>query len=124
MLDEIKIKIWGTQPVAKVTDQQLDRLIERDFSQYIDNVKIKLEAVKSDSQSGRNRISAAIIKLSDKDIKSLDHYISIANCDCRDVLSQAEYPRCSKLGFGDFDKNEMKSIYLDDWREYSKWLND
>ena len=124
MLEELKIKIGGTQPVAKVTDKQLGRLIEREFPQQIDEVTAKLDKVESDSPSGKNRISAAIIKLSNKDLKSLDHYIDIANGDCRDVLSQAEYPRCSKLGFDDFDNNEMKSIYLDDWREYSKWLND
>jgi hypothetical protein len=124
MLEELKIKIWGTQPVAKVTDKQLDRLVEREFSQYIDAVKNKLYKVESDTLNGKNRISAAIIKLSNKDLKLLDHYIDIANADCKDVLSQAEYPRCSKLGFDDFDNNEMKSIYLDDWREYSKWLND
>ncbi len=124
MLEELKIKIWGIQPVAKVTDKQLIRLITREFAQYIDEVKNKLGKVESDTVNGKNRISAAIIKLSNKDPKSIDHYIEIANNDCRDVLSQAEYPRCSKLGFDDFDNNEMKSIYLDDWREYSKWLND
>ena len=124
MLEELKIKIWGTQPVANVTDTNLSRLLEREFPQHIDKVKTKLDKVYSDSPSGKNRISAAIIKLSNKDLKSLDHFIDIANGDIRDVLSQAEYPRCSKLGFGDFDNNKMKSIYLDDWREYSKWLND
>ena len=39
-------------------------------------------------------------------------------------LSQAEYPRCSKLEFDDFAKKRMKSIYLADWFEYSNWLND
>jgi hypothetical protein len=94
MLEELKIKIWGTQPVAKVTDKQLDRLVEREFSQYIDAVKNKLYKVESDTLNGKNRISAAIIKLSNKDLKLLDHYIDIANADCKDVLSQAEYPRC------------------------------
>jgi len=124
MLEELKIKIWGTQPVAHVTDTNLSRLLEREFPQHIDKVKTKLDKVYSDNPSGKNRISAAIIKLSNKDLKSLDHFIDIANGDIRDVLSQAEYPRSSQLGFGDFDNNKMKSIYLDDWREYSKWLND
>ena len=124
MLEKLKIKIWGTQPVAKVTNKQLDRLIARDFSQHIDVVKNKLNKVESDTLNGKNRISAAIIKLSNKDLKSLDLYIDIANADSRDVLSQAEYPRCSKLGFDDIDNKEMKRINLDDWKEYSKWLND
>ena len=124
MLEEFKIKIWGAQPAAKVTANQLDRLIAREFPQYTDEVNIKLDKVGGDNPNGKNRISAAIIKLANKDFKSLDHYIDIANTDNRDVLSQAEYPRCSKLEFGEFDKNEIKRIYLEDWREYTKWLND
>lgn len=124
MLEELKTKIWGTQPIAKVADKLLHRLIQREFPQHTDEVKTKLDKVDSDNQSGKNRISAAILKLSNKDLNLLDHYIDIANGDSRDVLSLAEYPRCSKIDFDDFDNNKMKSIYLDDWREYSKWLND
>ncbi len=124
MFEEIKIKIWGTQPIAKVTKKQLNRLIAREFSQNIETVKNKLCKVESDTLNGKNRISAAVIKLSNKELKSLDHYIDIANADCRDVLSQAEYPKCTKLGFKEVNNKEIKNIYMDDWRAYSKWLKD
>jgi hypothetical protein len=124
MFEEFKIKYLGIQPVAKVTTLRLESLIAREFPEHIDEVTLKLYKVKGDNPKGINRISAAILKLANKDHLSIDHYIELANADSRDVLSQAEYPRCSKLGFDDFDKNQMKSIYLDDWLEYSNWLND
>lgn len=123
MFEEFKINFLGFQPAAKVTTNELQRLIAREFPNQIDEVTFKLYKVKGDTSDGRNRILAAILKLANKDFSSLEEYIEMANTDYRDVLSQAEYPRCSKLGFVDFDKKKMKCIYLDDWREYSKWFN-
>lgn len=124
MFEEFRIKYLEIQPVAKVTTNQLERLIAREFPEYIDEVTCKFYKVRGDKPNGINRISAAILKLVNKNISLIDPYIEMANADSRDVLSQAEYPRCSKLGFVDFDKKKMMSIYLDDWREYSKWLNE
>jgi hypothetical protein len=124
MFEEFKIKYLGIQPVAKVTTLQLESLIAREFPKYIDEITLKFYKVKGDNPNGINRISAAILKLANKDLSSIDRYIEMANADSRDVLSQAEYPRCSKLKFEEFDKKRMKSIYLDDWFEYSNWLND
>ena len=124
MFEEFKIKYLGIQPIAKVTTLQVESLIAREFPKHIDEVTLKFYNVKCDNPNGINRISSAILKLANKDISMLDHYIAMANADSRDVLSQAEYPRYSKIGFVDFDKKKMKSIYMDDWTEYSKWLND
>jgi hypothetical protein len=123
MLEILKIKLLGHQPVAKVTDKILDDLLKREFGNQADTVRNKLNKVVSDTHLGKNRISAAIIRLSNKDINTVDHYLSVANTDCRDVLSQAEYPRCSKLGFSEMGERDMKPIYLADWKAYSDWLN-
>ena len=123
MFEEFKIKYLGIQPVAKVTTLQVESLIEREFPKHIDEVTLKFYNVKGGNPNGINRISAAILRLANKDLSSIDHYIEMANADSRDILSHAEYPRCSKLEFDDFDKKRMKSIYLDDWFEYSNWLN-
>jgi hypothetical protein len=124
MFEEFKIKYLGIQPVAKVTTLQVESLIAREFPKHIEEVTLKFYNIKGDNPNGINRISAAILKLANKDLSSIDHFIEMANADSRDVLSQAEYPRCSKLEFDDFYKKRMKSIYLDDWFEYSNWLND
>jgi hypothetical protein len=124
MFEVLRIRIFGTQPAAKISDKILDRLIRRDIGDHADNVKLKLSQIANDTHNGKNRISAAIIKLSNRDFKAIDYYIEMSKNDFRDLISQAEYPRCSKLGFGEMDDQNMKRIYLNDWIDYSKWIND
>ena len=123
MLETLRIKLFGTQPVAKISDARLERLIQREFGNQADLVSRKLNQVVSETNAGKNRISAAIVKLSDKDINAIDHLIEQSKIDFRDLISQAEYPKCSELDFTDMDEQNMKIIYLDDWTEYLKWLN-
>ena len=123
MLETLRIKLFGTQPVAKISDARLERLIQREFGNQADLVSRKLNQVVSETNAGKNRISAAIVKLSDKDINAIDHLIEQSKIDFRDLISQAEYPKCSELNFTDMDEQNMKIIYLDDWTEYLKWLN-
>lgn len=123
MFEVLKIKLFGQQPVPKISDKLLDRLIKRDFKQNVDIVITKLVNVNSDSHQGKNRILAGILKLADKDINALDRLIEKANIDSRDIMMWAEYPGCAKIGFGKLDKKSIKQIYIDDFAEYSDWLN-
>ena|SRR5215204_3594175 len=123
MFETLQIRLFGTQPFAKVDSKTLERIVHREFGNVASEVKEKLQRVKSDTPSGKNRISTAIIRLADKDINAIDNLIEISNNDCRDVLSKAEYPRCSELDFDIMEKSTMKQIYLADWKEYSNWLN-
>ncbi|MFC4230675.1 hypothetical protein ACFOW1_02155 [Parasediminibacterium paludis] len=122
MFDLLKIKLFGHQPVAKISDQLLDTLIERDYKSNSATVKTKLNTIHSDNQAGKNRIAAGILKLANKNFDTLDELIKKANTDSRDIFMWAEYPRCSKLGFDDLDDKQMKQIYLEDYIEYSSWL--
>lgn len=122
MFDLLKIKLFGQQPVAKISDQLLDTLIERDFRSNADLVKTKLKNIDSDSQKGKNRIAAGVLKLANKNFDNLDGLIKKANEDSRDIMMLAEYPRCAKIGFDELDKKLMKQIYLDDFIEFSNWL--
>ena len=123
MFDLLKIKLFGHQPVAKISDQLLDTLIDRDFKSNAAIVKTKLNSIDSDSQAGKNRIAASILKLADKNFDALDKLIEKANNDSRDILMCSEYPRCAKLGFDDLDDKQMKQIYINDFTQYSNWLN-
>lgn len=124
MFETLRIKVFGTQPAATVTDKILEQIIQRDFGNCANEVKQKLKQITSDTHEGKNRISAAIIKLSNKDINVIDHYIDMTKNDFRDVISRAEYPRCFKLDFGQAEKKlNIKQVYLSDWNEYSNWLN-
>lgn len=124
MFEKIRIILFGEQPTIKVTDKMLERIIQRDFGTQIDLVKLKLEKVSGDTRNGKNRVSAAILKLANKDINLIDKYIETSINDFRDVISLAEYPRCDKFGFDVFKDQNKKRIFLDDWNEYSDWLNE
>ena len=123
MFDLFKIKLFGKQPVAIISGKLLEKLIVRDYENNADLVRSKFTKINSDSQAGKNRISADILKLSDKNINALDGLIEKSNYDSRDIIMLAEYPRCAKIGFGELDKSLMKQIFINDFIEYSKWLN-
>jgi len=118
-LIDTKIK----QPVAKISNTELEKLIDREFPENSDLVKRKLTEIKSNSRNGQNRIGAAVLKLANSDLNAIDYLISEANDDFRDIISQAEYPRASKYGFEERSDNELKADYLNDWNEYSEWKN-
>lgn len=122
MFDELKIRLYGLQPVANISDQLLDKLIEREFKNMLPIVRTKLDRVDSDSKAGKNRIAACILKIADKNLDALEKLIQKANEDSRDILMWAEYPRCKKLGFEKLDEKHMKQIYLDDFIEFSNWV--
>jgi len=122
MFELLKIKLFGHQPSVKISSQLLDKLIVRDYKNDADIVKTKFENINSESQAGKNRIAANILKLAGKDINALNGLIEKANADSRDIIMWSEYPRCSKVGFDELDKKSMKQIYLDDFIEYSNWL--
>jgi hypothetical protein len=123
-MNEIElIKIKGEQPVAKISNAELEFLIERDFSNNIDLIKQKLNKIQSNSQDGKKRIGAAVLKLANSDLNKIDYLINKANEDFRDVVSEAEYPRASIYGFEEPNEKELKTYYLNDWSEYMEWKN-
>ena len=111
------------QPVAKISDAELEKLIDREFSKNSDLVKRKLTEIRSDSQNEKNRLGTAILKLAKSDLNAIDSLIKKANEDFRDVVSQAEYPRASKYGFDKPSEKELKTDYFNDWTEYVDWKN-
>jgi len=111
----------GEQPVATISDEELDFLTSREFPNEKETVKTKLDKIKSDSQNGKNRISAAVLKLADKNLSRIDILVKRANEDFRDIISKAEYPRASSYDFGERNEEESKDDYLRDWDEYSTW---
>jgi hypothetical protein len=123
MFERIKIKYLGRQPAANISDRTLDRLIRREFPDNFKEVKHKLDLIRSHSIKGRNRLSASVLKLSNKDLMKMDSFIEMCNHDFRDVLSQAEYPERAKYGFEKITLVKLKKIYLEDWSAYSNWIS-
>lgn len=63
MFGLIKIKLFGHQPIPKISDQMIEILIARDYKNNTEIVKTKLKKVNSDNQIGKNRINADIQNL-------------------------------------------------------------
>jgi len=122
MFETLRIKLFGRQPFAKISNKTLERIIQREFGDRANAIKQKLQSVANDTPGGKNRLLAAIVKLADKDVDAVDKFIEICNTDYRDVLAKAEYPECLELGFSKTHGNKMKQIYLTEWEEYSNCL--
>jgi hypothetical protein len=110
------------EPVARISDKTIERLLLREFGDHASEVKEKFLHVKSDTPRGKNRISAAIVKLSNGDLDKIDHYIDLCNLDFRDVVAPAEYPRYTTVAFNEIPRWKKGQFYLADWKEYSSWL--
>lgn len=113
----------GEQPVATISEEELDFLIGREFPNDKEEVKAKLDKIISTSQIGKNRFSAAVLKLADGDFTKVDLLVERTIEDFRNIVSLAEYPRAHKAGFKLFDKEEkvIEGVFLADWKEYSNW---
>ena len=114
------IRLKGFQPVARISDDDLVFLIQREFPNDVNVVRDKLNGI-DDFFEEKNRISAAVLKLADGDITRLDEFVQRANSDFRDVLAPAEYPRQFRYGFGNRTEEESKEDSLQDWGEYCAW---
>jgi hypothetical protein len=126
MFERLKIKFLGNQPIAEISKETLEKLIRRDFPESYEIVKKKLSLIKSDNLKGQNRLSAAVLKVSNANLSKIDSYIEMCNSDYRDVISQAEYPRSSEIGFvgiGEIESRQLKEYYLKDWTEYTNWVH-
>ena len=114
------------QPVAKISFQEIERIIARDYSQYESaDVIAVLNKYSSDSGKLGYRVWAGALKLSDGNLSNLRKIIEIANFDYRDILAKAEYPNYSEqVGFDEdaFTEEEINSIIKEDWNQYQKWL--
>ncbi|MEZ5691322.1 MAG: hypothetical protein R3D71_06630 [Rickettsiales bacterium] len=116
------------QPVPDISEDDVKRLIKRDFSN--DKLDVVLDILKKYSQQHTDksilRVWAACVKLSGGNITSLEHAISKAKCDYRDVIAEAEYPLYSKSWsvISEMSDEERKKIIDLDWQNYTNWLNE
>lgn len=113
-------------PAAEISDELLRKLIRREFPKIFTRLKVKwlLNSISSDSKAGKNRLSAAVLKLAQGDIAKLKLLVERCNYDFRDVVSEAEYPIYSSYGgFGKVPEDKIKEVYAADWNQYSDWIN-
>ena len=107
------------QPVPDVTEEDVTRVVIRDFGEsHIATITSILAEYGSSP-----RVRLAILKLSNGDIGQLKEATKTAIEDYRDVLAAAEYPRYfSEVGFDNIPESKEQAIVDDDWNQYRDWL--
>jgi hypothetical protein len=113
------------QKIPKISDNDIKRIANRDFSQLdFSIIESLLKVYKSESNKGKNRVYASILKLSGGNIELIKKYVDKANNDYRDVIALSEYPNYSQHVFeDDLSDEKKKQLIKDDWTQYEAWLN-
>lgn len=111
------------QPVPKVGDADVERVVRRDFPKGRQaEVRTLLEQYgESSGMIPPPRVRLAILKLSGGDANKVAKYVKDALMDSRDVVAWAEYPRYLKHDDKPSDESE-ETIITNDWNEYKSWL--
>ena len=112
------------QKVPIINSDDIERIIKRDFPQFqFSEVMNILMKYVSQSEEGRFRVYASILKLSGGDIRLVKEYIEKANADFRDVISLSEYPNYSRYALeSDLSEEKEEELIKDDWIQYKTWL--
>jgi hypothetical protein len=112
-------------PLGKSSFNEIKKIIERDFNkENLQEILLLLDRYKGDTEKGKYRVWAAIIKLSNGNVKKMKENIEIAIVDYRDVIAYAEYPEYSeKIGFNSkkYNSKFINEIIKRDWKQYKKW---
>jgi hypothetical protein len=73
------------------------------------------------------RVRLAVVKNAGRNFAELHRQIELAKPDWRDVLSSAEYPEASKMGFVTYsklDKESRTGVEARDRQQYEAWLRE
>lgn len=114
-----------TQPTPEVSDDDVARIVERDFKQSkrMQASSLLNEYGSEDWHREHARVRLAALKLANGSVKRLALEIENAKCDYRDTLGPAEYPGYLKHYSKDYSEDEKQAIIESDWRQYQEWLN-
>jgi hypothetical protein len=114
------------EPVPKVTEDDVRRIIARDFGEagLSEAFSILNEYGKQEWNDPDNpRVRLAILKLADGDLQLLAEHTEAATQDRRDVLAWAEYPRwAEEIGFENTSRSLEQEVIRADWHQYCQWL--
>lgn len=113
------------QKIPSISDSDIKRIIKRDFLQLkFSEIEDILKRYKSESERGKNRVYASILKLSGGNIELVKKYVDEANADYRDLIALSEYPNYSEYVFEDkLPMEKKKQLINNDWDQYEAWLN-
>ena len=113
------------QPVPKVSEDDIRRVIRRDFPDVdAATVQAVLDEYGTEAWEGEcARVQLAALKLAHGDLVELRRQIAVAKLDYRDVLAPAEYPAATRSwSMSGMSDRERQRIHDIDWQQYERWL--
>lgn len=105
-------------PIPRLTEDDLSRVVERDFTDPAAATAMLADATSSISL--RTKVAAA--KLSGGSVDKLRSQLHQAEIDERDVIAGAEYPRYM-VAAPNGNRDLLNQAISADWDEYRSWLN-
>ena len=113
------------QPTPLVTNDDVERLVKRDFVESEREEVWSLLAEYGGESWHREpaRVRLATLKLANGSVRRLRAEIEVAKLDFRDVLALAEYPGYMKHHDGQLAQAEAQRIISADWKQYQEWLS-
>jgi hypothetical protein len=114
------------QPVPRVTDADVERVVRRDFAPALhpEVMAVLAQYGKSEWQREAPRVRLAALKISGGRLEALRDRIDAACRDYRDVLIPAEYPGYYEKSMkGKFARGEKRLAIEADRAQYSEWLH-
>jgi hypothetical protein len=115
------------QPVPKVSEIDVVRIVQRDFAEKDRPEILRLLATYGTQswhgEGDHSRVRLAILKLAGGNPKLVVDWLKEASCDFRDVLAPAEYPEYERfIGINHVSQEEEDAIIARDWQQYQDWL--
>lgn len=114
------------QPVPRITDEDVERIVRRDFALAVqEQVRAALARYGSEPwEREPPRVRLAILRLAHGDAAAVERHLRVAKTDFRDVLAAAEYPG-SSIEWGKLaalTPEERARLHAADWEQYRAWL--
>lgn len=113
------------QRAPTVTDQDVERILRRDFAEDEEEARALLMSYGSeDWHRETRRVRVAALKLANGDLARLRVAVDTAKADYRDVLGPAEYPQYLKAvtPAASLSDEERQRIIEADFEQYDGWF--
>lgn len=107
------------QPTPEVDESDVQRVIRRDFPE-----PQHAEVTELINSVGDLRTKLGVLKLANQNPENIPALVEAAKLDYRDILANAEYPRCMReANTLQHDTATNAEIYAEDWAQYRDWLH-
>jgi hypothetical protein len=111
-----------SQPTPSVTDQDVHRIVRRDYpATALEEIFALIAQV---DVREKPRVILGCLKIAAGNLDRLRGELANASGWYREILSEAEYPLATKRWsrIASLPQHEVQAIFDKDWRQYCEWL--